>query len=125
MLLGAAIASEGDEGHGRDVWLSCAPADEHADHLTAGLVGALGIAVGSDVDAILEHVWSQAPTEVCLVFDDVHEIPAKSTGAAVLERLVVDLPGNGHTLMASAMRCRCRRRGLPRAANSCASRRTT
>ena len=44
---------------------------------------------------------SQAPNEVCFVFDDVHEIATGSQGAAVLSSLVNDLPGNGHVVLAS------------------------
>jgi ATP/maltotriose-dependent transcriptional regulator MalT len=38
---------------------------------------------------------------VCFVLDDVHEIPATSPGAALLELLVTELPGNGCLLLAS------------------------
>ena len=47
------------------------------------------------------YVWSLAPAPVCLVLDDVHEIPAASLGAGLLARLAVDLPSNGHLVLAS------------------------
>ncbi|MGH9274080.1 MAG: BTAD domain-containing putative transcriptional regulator, partial [Acidimicrobiales bacterium] len=86
---------------GTDVWLSCEPADESADHLTAGLAHAIDLAPGADLDAVLGAVWAQVPREVCIVLDDVHEIPSGSGGAEVLARLVSDLATNGHLVLAS------------------------
>src|SRR6185503_2229865 len=48
-----------------------------------------------------DAVWSHAPDVVCLVLDDVHEIPMGSSGAELLARLITDLPGNGHIVLAS------------------------
>jgi ATP/maltotriose-dependent transcriptional regulator MalT len=83
------------------VWLSCEPADWSAAHLTAGLARALGLPSGADEHAILDAVWSHAPAEVCLILDDVHEIPADSEGATLLARLTADLARNGHLVFAS------------------------
>ncbi len=87
----------------RDVWLCCEADDEHADHLVAGLTRALDLPPTEvpSLDAIHEWVASQAPNEVCFVFDDVHEIATGSQGAAVLSSLVNDLPRNGHVVLAS------------------------
>jgi LuxR family transcriptional regulator, maltose regulon positive regulatory protein len=101
VLLAAAMAAETTPAGGRDVWLSCEPADKDDAHLIAGLVDALGIPPGSGIEAVLDWVWAQAPTPICLVFDDVHEVAPSSAGAAVLARLVADLPGNGHVLLSS------------------------
>ena len=38
---------------------------------------------------------------MCLVFDDVHEVPRGSASADVLQQLVDDLPANGHVVLAS------------------------
>jgi ATP/maltotriose-dependent transcriptional regulator MalT len=100
LLVGAMARDVGGSGH-RDVWLSCEPADEAADHLTAGLVGALGLTPGASLDGVMDAVWSHAPDEVCLVLDDVHEIPRRSEGAALLQRLLDDLPANAHLVLAS------------------------
>ena len=99
LLVAAIMQSRADDR--RDVWLSCEPADWSAAHLTAGLARALDLPSGADLHAILDAVWSHAPTEVCLVLDDVHEIPADSEGAALLARLTTDLVGNGHLVFAS------------------------
>lgn len=84
-----------------DVWLSCEPADESAEHLTAGLAQALDLPMGADLDAVLDAVWARAPAEVCILLDDVHEIPVASSGAALLGRIITDLADNGHLVLAS------------------------
>jgi ATP/maltotriose-dependent transcriptional regulator MalT/DNA-binding SARP family transcriptional activator len=106
---------------GTDVWLSCEPADADGTSLLAGIAAALGTAVadpgapaagpdpaGPDdgpahrrsLDRIVAAVWSRSPVRVALVFDDVHEIPAGSPGAAVLDDLIAALPENGHVVLA-------------------------
>ena len=50
---------------------------------------------------VLDDVWTRAPCEVCIVLDDVHEIPAGSPGAALVARLAVELAANGHLVLAS------------------------
>ena len=86
---------------GRDVWLTCEPADESADHLAGGLCEALGLARAGGLENIVDEIWSAAPTMVCLVLDDVHEISPCSSGAQLLGRLLTELPTNGHVVMAS------------------------
>ena len=89
---------------GTDVWLSCEPADEDAGHLRAGLAQACGLPPESAAEGIVDWVWAQAPDAVCLVLDDVHEIPRGSAGAALMRRLVDELPGNAHVVLASRQR---------------------
>jgi DNA-binding SARP family transcriptional activator len=100
-LLGATMAEAQRTGAGQDVWLSCEPSDESADSVERALGEACGLAGAAGIDAVCDWVWSQAPGPVTLVLDDVHEIPARSPGAALVSRLVEDLPGNGHLLLAS------------------------
>lgn len=99
-LLTAAMTDSGPR-QGREVWLSCESADESAEHLVAGLVEAVGLDPGAGLDAVLAAVWSQAPSEVCIVLDDVHEIPPGSPGAALLGRLARELAANGHLVFGS------------------------
>jgi LuxR family transcriptional regulator, maltose regulon positive regulatory protein len=99
VLLATALADR--NAPGRDVWLTCEPADESADHLIRSLAEAADLASVTDLDALLRAVWSLAPEQLCIVLDDVHEIPVESEGAKVLERLVTDLPRNGHLVLAS------------------------
>lgn len=86
---------------GTDVWLSCEPADESVEHLVGGLASAMGLSSSADLDQVVQEVWSRAPTAVCFVIDDVHEVPAGSPGAATIERLLAELPLNGHVVLAS------------------------
>jgi DNA-binding SARP family transcriptional activator len=53
-----------------------------------------------DPAAVADAVWHRAPTEACLVLDDVHLLPAGSTGATWLADLVQALPANGHLVLA-------------------------
>jgi DNA-binding SARP family transcriptional activator len=84
---------------GRDVWIGCEPADTDADHLQRGIAGSLGLAHDAELAPILDAVAAASPTQVCLIFDDVHDIPDGSSGALLLHRLVADLPANGHLLL--------------------------
>src|SRR5687767_10105329 len=89
-LLVAAMQQDAPPG-ARDIWLCCEPADASADNLCAGLAHALGLAPGASVEEILDDVWASAPREVCIVLDDVHEVPPDSGGALLLTRLTTDL----------------------------------
>ncbi len=99
LLVAAMTHSRPEEG--LDIWLSCEPGDRSATHLAGALARVLGLPSGADLDRILDAVWSRAPGKVCLILDDVHEIPAGSDGAALLARLATDLAGNGHLVLAS------------------------
>jgi DNA-binding SARP family transcriptional activator len=54
-----------------------------------------------DPAAVADAVWQRSPAETCLVLDDVHLLPATSTGAAWLTDLLHMLPANGHIVFAS------------------------
>jgi LuxR family transcriptional regulator, maltose regulon positive regulatory protein len=84
----------------RDIWLSCEPADASAEHLTEAISTAASLP-GADLGAVMEWLWSLAPEHVCLVIDDLHEVPVGSTGATVIERVLEELPRNAHLLLAS------------------------
>ena len=89
-------------GLGRhDVWLACEPEDESARTFTRGLREACGLRPSGTVESLCAWVWSQAPTEVCLVLDDVHEVGPSSAGFAVIRELLAELPRNGHLLVSS------------------------
>ncbi|HEV7758937.1 MAG TPA: hypothetical protein VGO78_08105, partial [Acidimicrobiales bacterium] len=122
-LLAQAVGENALLPRGIDVWLSCEPADADGPSLLAGIGAALGAgsrngdaagrpggglgrgdgAGGSrqaELDKVVAAVWSRSPLPVALVLDDVHEIPAGSDGAALLDELVVALPENGHVVLA-------------------------
>jgi DNA-binding SARP family transcriptional activator len=83
------------------VWVGCEPGDDAADHLLEALEAALDLPGPVDVARVCDAVWAEAPGEVCLVFDDVHEIPRTSSGATTLRQLVEELPANGHVVLSS------------------------
>lgn len=85
----------------RQVWLSCEPTDESADHLRSGLAAALGLPAETGTAAVLEEIWLHNPDAVCLVFDDAHEIPAGSGGARWLELVATELSANAHLVFSS------------------------
>jgi LuxR family maltose regulon positive regulatory protein len=101
VLLVTAITDSSRPPGARDVWLSCEPADISGDHLVAGLAEAFGLERGANLDDVLAAVWAEAPTPVCFVLDDVHEIAAGSDGASTLARFVDQLPHNGHVVLAT------------------------
>jgi LuxR family maltose regulon positive regulatory protein len=120
-LLAQAIADNRMVPRGRDHWIGIEPHDADADRLarvvTAAIEngpdgdggqdgnskarGSLSELVAPDPAAVADEVWRRAPTEACLVLDDVHVLPPSSTGAAWLSALVAALPTNGHVVFAS------------------------
>lgn len=102
VLLAGAVGDRQERAPARrDVWLTCEPADESAEHLLGGLTAALGATSGTSLEDLCDGVWSAAPLSICFILDDVHEIPPRSAGAAVLRNLLVELPANGHVVLAS------------------------
>lgn len=113
ILLAQAIAENRLAPRGEDVWIGVEPHDADADRLAR--VVATAIANGgadeagsrltepSVMDPVLvaDAVWHRSPAEACLVLDDVHLLPAGSSGASWLGALVDALPANGHVVLAS------------------------
>lgn len=91
---------------GIDAWVSCEAAHEdpvrlaHAllDALSAGPVPDRRVAPGAR--DVVEAVTRWAPLEVCLLLDDVHELPVGSAGAALLREVTRSLPTTGHLVLA-------------------------
>jgi DNA-binding SARP family transcriptional activator len=121
-LLAQAIAENRLAPRGDDVWIGIEPHDADADQLARVVTRALDgtgeqrsyrsnggngrgdHAHDTSVPApatVADAVWHLAPTEACLVLDDVHLLPAGSTGATWLADLVQALPANGHVVLAS------------------------
>jgi DNA-binding SARP family transcriptional activator len=84
---------------GRDVWVGCEPPDADGDHLLRGVADSLGLGPTADIDSVVDAVAAASPAQICLMFDDVHEVPAGTSGAELFGRLVADLPANGHVLL--------------------------
>ncbi|HUF99491.1 MAG TPA: BTAD domain-containing putative transcriptional regulator, partial [Ilumatobacter sp.] len=82
-------------------WLACEPADESAAELCTSVASALDLPATLDLRAILDDLWSRTPSQVCMVFDDVHEIAAGSPGAEWLSTFVANMSSNVHVVLAS------------------------
>ncbi len=110
-LLVQAIDENALAPRGDDHWLGCDAGDGDHRTLADGLANSLGADVPrvhepGDVGptelgaAVADSVWRKAPRQVCLVLDDVHEVPADSPAAGLLATLVDTLPTNGHLVLA-------------------------
>ncbi len=110
-LLVQAIDENALAPRGDDHWLGCDTGDGDHRTLADGLANALRTDVPrlqepGDVGptelgaALADTVWRNAPRQVCLVLDDVHEVPADSPAAGLLATLVDTLPANGHLVLA-------------------------
>jgi DNA-binding SARP family transcriptional activator len=87
---------------GRDIWLSCEPGDTHALSIARAIGGAIEAAVPETDDpaTLARHfadaIWSRAPEQICIVFDDLHEIDPDSSGAQLVTQLLAVMPTNAH-----------------------------
>ena len=110
-LLAQALAENRLAPRGEDVWVDL---DGHAAHgielaqLVAAAVSsrdavgeALDAAARLDADVVAAALWRRAPTEMCLVFDDVHAVAAGSPDARWLGALIDALPSNAHVVLAT------------------------
>ena len=111
-LLAQAIAENRLAPRGEDIWVGLEARDADAERLSRVVATAIEgrpdddaprsrDAAALDPAAVADAVWHRAPVEACLVLDDVHLVPAGSTGAAWLDDLVDALPANGHVVFAS------------------------
>ncbi|CAL9440669.1 HTH-type transcriptional regulator MalT [Actinosynnema sp. ALI-1.44] len=88
------------EPRGVDVWVECAPVHEGAEALAGALLQALqGVGAARGARGVVDAVVRMAPLDVCLVLDDVHEIPSGSPGAGLLAELVRNLPATAHLVL--------------------------
>ncbi len=85
---------------GVDLWMTCESGDKDMSYLLDGLARSIGLEPTTVADVVAK-VASYSPAHVCLIFDDVHEIPHESEGAGVILRLIEDLPANGSVLLAT------------------------
>ncbi len=109
-LLAQALDENALARRGDDCWLGCGPGDDGVHRLADGLATALGADVTrvpspgeasppTLATALADEMWQRSPRQVCLVVDDVHEVPAGSGGADLLAALVDALPTNGHLVL--------------------------
>jgi DNA-binding SARP family transcriptional activator len=88
---------------GVDAWVSCEAAHEDPVLFARTLLHAVcedsrrsAPGAADVVDALIRR----APLEVCLLLDDVHELPAGSDGAALLGAVATALPATAHLVLA-------------------------
>jgi DNA-binding SARP family transcriptional activator len=114
-LLAQAVAENRLAPRGEDVWIGLEPGDADGVPLARDVMAAVSTEDGDrarggapgvadeppDPAAVADAVWRRAPTELCLIVDDVHLLPPASPGVTWLIALVGALPANGHVLLAS------------------------
>ncbi|RDI22175.1 hypothetical protein [Lentzea flaviverrucosa] len=85
---------------GIDAWVTCGPGHEDAGRLAAAILDALGRpSLAPDAEAVLAALRGAAPLDVCLLLDDVHEVPDGSPGANLLAQVARALPGTAHLVL--------------------------
>src|SRR5215469_14762059 len=91
-----------------DVWVGCEAGYEDPVRFAAALFDAMsggGRARGPRLRAttgprdVVDALIRRAPLEVCLLLDDVHEIPPGSPGAALLREVTRTLPATAHLVL--------------------------
>jgi len=101
-VLAQAVRAHQAAPRGIDVWVSCEAAYEDPVCFATALLDAMsagGRSRGSGRRAapgprdVVGALIQWAPLEVCLLLDDVHEIPAGSAGAALLSEAAIFVPG--------------------------------
>lgn len=106
--LAQAVRAHQLEPRGLDVWVSCSAEHERSDRLAPAILRAISPGrvaprqPGGQVPGareVLAELIAQAPMEICLILDDVHEIPAGSPGADLLATVLRMLPTTVHLLL--------------------------
>ncbi len=101
-LLAQAIRVNQAEPCGIDAWLSCEAGDGDASTLADAIASSLDYQGDrrDPLEHVLEAFGRHAPIDVCLILDDLHEIPPSTTGADLLVRLAAELPPHAHLALA-------------------------
>jgi DNA-binding SARP family transcriptional activator len=106
-LLAQAITENRLARRGVDLALRLEAPDASAARLAARLLAEFGVEPFrvADPDHLVERIhdtlWTQAPTQICIVLDDVHELPTGSDGVTLVRSLIERLPRNAHVLLGS------------------------
>ena len=97
-LLAQAIRANRADPCGIDAWVSCEADDGDAEHLARAVLAALDCHSdrGDPAQRVLGGLGQLAPLDICVVFDDVHEVADGTSGAALLADLVRALPPHVH-----------------------------
>src|SRR5215470_1749764 len=91
---------------GIDVWVSCEAAYEDPVRFAMALLDAMSDGerpprrrATTGPRDVVDALIRRAPLEVCLLLDDVHEIPPGSPGAALLREVARTLPATAHLVL--------------------------
>src|SRR5215213_5716876 len=101
--LAQALRSNQAHPCGIDAWVSCEPGDEDAEHFARAVLDAFGAPpAGHDaVSSIVHTLGDFCPVPVCLVVDDVHRLPTRSSSMQLLGEVLRRLPPHAHLVLAS------------------------
>lgn len=103
--LAQAVRANLVQPRGIDGWVSCDAAHEDPVRLAQTLLDAVSGGDGGErrpapgARDVVDALTRRAPLEVCLLLDDVHEIPAGSPGAALLGEVAMALPATAHLVL--------------------------
>src|SRR5262249_33882396 len=107
-VLAQAVRAHQVAPRGIDAWVSCEPSFEDAACFATALLDAMSVdgrARGPSqrpapgAREVVGALIRQAPLEICLLLDDVHEIPPGSPGAALLREVARTLPATAHLVL--------------------------
>ncbi len=99
-LLAQSMVENQLDPYGADAWLALTERDRQPDTLLAGLAEAVGAvapvaAEATDLDELIEALWSEAPAEIAVIVDDAHVLDGSSAWE-LLARLSNSMPTNVH-----------------------------
>jgi DNA-binding SARP family transcriptional activator len=102
-LIAQAVRANAAHPDGIDVWHTCTPSDVDSDALGRALLEELGIGspYHNPAAQVVEAMAAYSPIDVCIVLDDAHEARPGSSGSELIDRLVRQLPDNGHLVLAA------------------------
>jgi DNA-binding SARP family transcriptional activator len=107
-VLAQAVRAHQVAPRGIDAWVSCEPAYEEASRFATAILDAMsadgrardpGRLADPGPREVIDALIRRAPLEVCLLLDDVHEIPPGSPGAALLREVTARLPATAHLVL--------------------------
>jgi LuxR family maltose regulon positive regulatory protein len=106
--LAQAVRANLFEPCGIDAWVSCEADHEDAGRLARSILDALdGCGDHSRTRPgardVLDALIRCAPLDVCLLLDDVHQVPAGSPGSALLAEVVRALPDTAHLVLSGRL----------------------
>jgi LuxR family transcriptional regulator, maltose regulon positive regulatory protein len=107
-VLAQAVRAHQVAPRGIDVWVSCQAAHEDPACFAMALLDAMSVdgrprgsgrLAAPGPREVVDALIRRAPLEVCLLLDDVHEIPPGSPGAALLGEVTRTLPATAHLVL--------------------------